>query len=379
MRIFVTGLRGFPDIPGGIETHCASIYPLIAKKGASVRVARRRQYVTSSTAVPGIEFVDIWSPKTSSLETIVHTFLSVFHAFFWRADILHIHAIGPGIFVPMAKLLGLKVVFTHHGPDYERQKWGKAAKWVLRLGEQLACRWSNQCIAISKPIQALIKENTQAEAALILNGTPPARRTESTEFIGSYGLTPQSYFLCVARFVPEKGLHDLVTAFTQTNSAGYLVIAGDDNYETTYSKDIKSLAKKNLNIIITGYVTGSPLTELFSHAKGFILPSYHEGLPIALLEAMSFGLDPLVSDIEAHKQVPLHKSCFFKLGDISDLAKKIEMKSSTQKPDMNEVQLKELVSKYYNWDIIAKQTYVLFQRTARIVHAMKKHSSIDGE
>lgn len=376
----MTGLRGFPNIPGGIETHCASIYPLIAEKGASIRVARRRHYASSSTTFPGIEFVDIWSPKNGSLETVLHTFLSIFYAFFWRADILHIHAIGPGIFVPMAKLLGLKVVFTHHGPDYERQKWGKFAKWVLRTGEQLACRWADQCIAISKPIKVLIKENTQADAALILNGTPPARRTESTEYIASYGLNPQSYFLCVARFVPEKGLHDLVTAFTQTNSAGYLVIAGDNNYETAYSKDIKSLAKKNPNIIITGYVTGSPLTELFSHAKGFILPSYHEGLPIALLEAMSFGLDPLVSDIEAHKQVPLHKSCFFKLGDIADLAENIKMKSSAKRPDMSDVQLKELVSKYYNWDIIAEETFILFQKTLNTVHSVKKrYSSIDGE
>jgi len=144
MKIFVTGTRGIPDIPGGVEKHCQELYPLIADQGHEVYVATRTPYVKQKQGQwKNIHLCHIYAPRTKSTEAIVHTFLAVIKAWQIKADIVHIHAVGPGLMVPFAKLLGLKVVVTNHGPDYDRQKWGQAARMMLRIGEYLGAGFAD--------------------------------------------------------------------------------------------------------------------------------------------------------------------------------------------------------------------------------------------
>ena len=144
MKLVVTGTRGIPDIMGGVETHCEELFPRIADRDVDTTVIRRRSYVRDSlTEWKGVQLVDIDAPKKKSYEAIVHTFRAINLAKKWKADVVHIHAIGPALLVPYAKMLGMKVVFTHHGPDYDRDKWGFTAKSVLKLGERLGCRFAD--------------------------------------------------------------------------------------------------------------------------------------------------------------------------------------------------------------------------------------------
>lgn len=158
MKIVVTGTRGIPNIMGGVETHCEELFPRIAAKGFDVTVIRRSSYVRDNlTEWKGVKLVDIESPKKKSFEAIIHTFRAINEAKKLGADILHIHAIGPALLVPYAKMLGMKVVFTHHGPDYDRDKWGFAAKTMLKLGERMGCMFADEVIVISDVIRNLIK------------------------------------------------------------------------------------------------------------------------------------------------------------------------------------------------------------------------------
>ena len=151
MKLVVTGTRGIPDIMGGVETHCEELFPRIAAKGVDTTLIRRKDYVRDSlTEWKGVKLVDISAPKRKSYEAVVHTFRAVNKAKKLGADVVHIHAIGPALLVPYAKMLGMKVVFTHHGPDYDRDKWGFAAKSVLKLGERLGCRFADDVIVISE-------------------------------------------------------------------------------------------------------------------------------------------------------------------------------------------------------------------------------------
>ena len=137
MKIVVTGTRGIPGIQGGVETHCQELYPRIAAMGHDVTVIRRTPYVSDcNKEYSGVRLVDVYAPRKKSFEAIVHTFLAIIKARRMNADILHIHAIGPAIMVPFARMLGLKVVMTNHGPDYDRQKWGRMAKAILKTGER---------------------------------------------------------------------------------------------------------------------------------------------------------------------------------------------------------------------------------------------------
>lgn len=363
MKVFVTGLRGFPHILGGIESHCEQLYPLLVGDELRIRVARRKPYVhETSNVVEGIEFVDIWSPKSSRFETIVHTFFALLNAFFWRADVVHIHAIGPGLLAPMARLLGMRVVLTHHGADYERLKWGRFAKTLLRLGEFLGCRWANECIAISAHIQRHIFNKTGKSAVLIPNGANVIDIPPPSDYLSGLGLRSKEYVFTAARFVPEKRLDDLMRAFKEADLGMPLVIAGDADHDGAYCRDIKAQAQNRDDIILTGFISGDALRDVFSHAKVFVLPSSHEGLPIALLEAMSFGVDPLVSDIPAHTEMGLSPGCYFPMGDIHQLAIELRRKALQENPDMTAATLRTRVEQEFSWSVVAKKTRLIYER-----------------
>lgn len=367
LKVVVLGTRGFPNVQGGVEKHCEELYPRLARLGCDVTVITRAPYIPEGNRVRawnGVKFIHRWCPKIKSFEAITHTLIGVIEARRLCPDLLHIHAVGPSFLTPVAKLLGMNVIVTNHGPDYERAKWGKIAKIVLRLGERCGVNYSRAIITISKGVRAHIKQIYKKDAMLIPNGVniplavPPGQELEKC------GLKPGEYIFTACRFVPEKGLHDLLNAYsTIKNPTFKLVIAGDADHETDYSREIKKRASEINGVVLTGFVSGRRLGELFSNAGLFVLPSYYEGLPIALLEALSYKLPVLVSDIPQHREIPLPESRYFQLGNIEDLAdaliRNISAGISSNEQKANIALLKE----DYNWDTIATKTLSAY-RTA---------------
>ncbi len=365
MKIIVIGTRGFPNVQGGIETHCEHLYPYVVKEGCNVSVITRKSYIdTGIKEYRGIELVPLWNSKKKSLETIIHTFCAIIKAKKLGCDIIHFHAIGPALLVPFARLLGLKVVMTNHGPDYDRQKWGRIPKLMLLLGEYFGSKFSNKVISISKPITENLKHRYNCHSATIPNGVLITEKRGTHNALNDFSLPNKKYILTVGRFVPEKGFTDLITAFKKSNlgNKGYkLVIVGDSDHEDKYSRALKQTAAEEENIVLTGFQKGLALNELFSHARLFVLPSYHEGLPIVLLEAMSYGLSCIVSDIPANRNVNLPDNRHFLPGDISGLSKKLlEFSQKNFSLDEKNLQIQK-VRKNYNWETIAKKTVRVYQ------------------
>lgn len=363
MRIFVTGTRGIPDIPGGVEKHAEELYPRLAALGHEVTVCTRTPYVAERRgAWKGVRLSHVYAPRRKSLEAIVHTLLAVLLARWRSPDVVHVHAVGPALLVPLARLLGLKVVVTNHGPDYDRQKWGRAAKAVLRLGEKLGGVFAHEVIVISEVIAGIVRRRCGRGSNLIYNGVPLPERAEGTAHLERWKLSPGRYVLAVARLVPEKGLHDLVEAFGRAGWDGQLVIAGDADHESDYSRSLKAAAAANPRVVLTGYVTGEPLHQLFSHAGLFALPSYHEGLPIALLEALSYGLPVLVSDIPANLEVGLPAERYFPCGDVEALAGRLAALAARGITEAERAELRRQVAEKYDWDRIARETLAVYRK-----------------
>ena len=343
MKIVVTGTRGIPNVMGGVETHCEELFPRIAEKGEDVTMIRRSNYVSDEmTEWKGVKLVTLPSPKKKSFEAIIHTFRAINEAKRLGADVLHVHAIGPALLVPYAKLLGMKVVFTHHGPDYDRDKWGFATKTILKLGERTGCMFADEVIVISDVIKSLIarKYGRTEHVHLIYNGVPSPEICDYPEYFEELGIEKGKYILGMCRFVPEKNLHHLVEAMVKVkseerrvknckidevnpNADVKLVLAGDTDFEDEYSRGLKEMARKN-GVVLTGFIKGRKLHSLLSNAKAYCLPSSHEGLPIALLEAMSYHLPVMVSDIPANLEVGLPKKNYFPCGDVDALARKLQ-------------------------------------------------------
>lgn len=360
MKIAVTGTRGIPNIMGGVETHCQELFPRIAALGYEIIVMRRKSYVSESlTEYRGVQLVDIATPKRKAFEAIVHTVKAVLKAKRMRVDAVHIHAVGPALVVPLARMLGMKVIFTHHGPDYDRQKWGRVARWMLRTGERMGAKYAHGVIVISDVINTSIqKKYGRMDAHLIYNGVPEPCFIESADYVRSLGAEPQKYLFAMGRFVPEKNFHQLIAAFKSIdgNGLGYrLILAGDADFEDAYSRELKQLAA-NSGVILTGFIRGEKLHELLTHATAFVLPSSHEGLPISLLEAMSYGLSVAVSDIAANVAVGLPQEAYFETGNEEQLAERLRQLMN-EKPQRHQYALEQ-----YRWDGIAQQTVTAYKK-----------------
>jgi glycosyltransferase involved in cell wall biosynthesis len=350
---------------GGVETHCQALYPRLVSKGHCVTLLARRGYVDSDAPYlyEGVKVVPLCAPRKKSLEAICHTAMGLVWVALRRRqfDILHVHGIGPALLVPVARLTGLAVVMTHHGPDYDRQKWGPFAKKVLRLGEKFGCRFSSAVIAVSRHIGGYLKELYGCNGQLIPNGVPIPELVSAGAVLSRYGLDSRKYILAMGRLVPEKGFHDLLSAYGELKTDWRLVIAGAADHEDDYSKGVKERADSDPRVVMTGFIKGKELGELLSCAGLFVLPSYHEGLPIALLEAMSYGIPVLTSDIPATREL-VHGEETFPAGDITALRAKLSAFLDGRWRGSNG---RNKVAAEYDWDMIADATEDLYLKTVK--------------
>lgn len=362
MKIVVVGTRGIPNIQGGVETHCEELYPRLAALGCDVTIIRRSCYVTDDnriTEYKGVKLIDVYAPRRKSIEAFIHTTLALIKARRLKPDIVHIHAVGPSICTPLAKLLGMKVVSTNHGPDYERQKWGKLAKSVIFYGERFQARFSNHIIAISHVIVDILKNrhNRIKNVSIIYNGVNAPVKSTSTDYISSLGLTPGKYVMALGRFVPEKRFDWLIEAFKKAQLKDLkLALVGDSDHNDAYSTQLKKMAHDTQNVVLTGFIKGEKLNQVLTNAALFVLPSTHEGLPISLLEAMSYNLDVLVSDIPANRLPELESDDFFSVDSITELTKNLSRKTNNLKHN------RQYDLNNYNWDNIAKQTLEVYKQ-----------------
>jgi glycosyltransferase involved in cell wall biosynthesis len=265
--------------------------------------------------------------------------------------------------VPLARLLGLHVVVTHHGPDYEREKWGRFARVVLRTGEAWGMRFCNRRIVISRTIRNLVRDKYGLESDVISNGVDLPELPSSTTALEKFGLTRGRYVLTVSRLVPEKRHKDLVAAYATAKLYGWkLLLIGASDHPDAYAAEIAELVRATPGVVVAGFQTGLTLRELYAHAGIFVLPSSHEGLPMVLLEALSYGLPVVASDIPAHLEIGLDEKHYFPLGDVHALAARLGSFARTPWPMEIRESTRRWVAERYDWHSVVEQTIKVYRR-----------------
>ncbi|HEY0623749.1 glycosyltransferase family 4 protein [Sphingomonas sp.] len=375
--ICVTGLRGFPHVMGGVESHCEELLPRIKALWPDHRsiVLGRAPYLPEpETEHRGVEIVGIPCPRLQSLEAIIATFLAVLSAWRRGASLIHIHAIGPGLMAPLAWLLGLKVIVTHHGTDYHRAKWGLLARNALRAGEWLAVNFAHRVIAVSPSLATQLKRNFPARAqtiSYIPNGTSDLPGDADPDLVlERIGVERGGFLLAVARLVPEKGLHDLIAAFEASNCSEKLVIAGATDHESDYARALQERASDR--VIFAGVQSRATLKCLYEHCALFVMPSHHEGLPIAALEAASCGARMLLSDIPANLDIGLDPRNYFPVGDVAALTQRLDMNCADFLVDRDTVRAR------FSWDKAAEDTLAVYRSTLAQTRAVPRASGKPG-
>jgi glycosyltransferase involved in cell wall biosynthesis len=363
LRVTMLGIRGFPHVQGGAENHAEHLASELVELGCKVEVIIRSPYVPKGTNYPvrGIKLARVWSPRRTGVEAFVHTFLGVLRAAWTRPDLLHIHSVGPALFTPLARFFGLRVVVTHHLPNYEAKKWGAFARAILRLGERLGMRFANGRIAVSAGLASRMKRTYGMPVAVIPNGIAAPRQPQSTALLHAFGLVPRRYILTVARIDEQKRQLDLIDAFGRLGESGWkLAIVGDSDYATEYARRVKQAAAQTAGVVLLGYQTGDALAELYTHAGFFVLPSSHEGQPIAALEAISYRCPTVLSDIPAHREIGTSVTQFVRVGDVAALARSLRAKSAATAYRDPGVIEHQYFMKDHDWQGIAARTLSVY-------------------
>ena len=310
---------------GGIEIVVKELCTRMAKNGYTVTCYNRSGHHVSGaeydkkTEYEGINQKCVPTIEKKGLAAVSSSFFAALYSAFGKYNVVHIHAEGPAFFSWLPKLLGKRVIVTVHGLDWQREKWksGFGSKFI-KQGEKNAVKYADEIIVLSKGVHDYFRNQYGRETRFIPNGVnrPEIRKAEL--ITDKFGLTKDSYILFLGRLVPEKGIRYLVEAFKNVKTEKKLVIAGGSSDTDSFMKELKELAKDDKRIIFTGFVQGQMLEELYSNAYIYTLPSDLEGMPLSLLEAMSYGNCCLVSDIQECTEVVEDKALIFKKSNVQD-------------------------------------------------------------
>ncbi len=363
------GQKGYPPVHGGIEKHVAELAARLPALGCDVEIYSRPHYSDAHGAadLPGVTVRRLPSIPTKHLDAISHTCLATVDVLARGCDVVHYHALGPGLLAGVPRwLAGRRTVVTVHGLDWQRDKWGAAARRVLLMGEKAATALPDRTIVVSRALREHYRERYGAETTYIPNGiTPPTLRPPRR--LAQLGVD-RPYVLFVGRLVPEKGCHFLLDAWRslpdEVRGAHQLVIAGDSGFTDQYVADLRAAAPPET--VFVGYVHGAELEELFSNAAVMVLPSTIEGLSIALLEGMSYGRCCLVSDIPPNVEAAAGCAEAFPSGDVAALGRALAalLADPERRARMGEA-AREHTLAHYAWDRVAEETAAVYLSLAR--------------
>lgn len=371
MKIAMIGHKRIPSREGGVEIVVEELATRLVKNGHQVDVYNRKgKNVQDKNAdkdkkniknYKGVNIITIPTINKKGIDALIYSFFASIRALFGKYDVLHYHAEGSCAMLWIPHLFKKRIVVTIHGLDWQRSKWGGFATKYIKFGEKMAAKYADEIIVLSKGVQKYFKDTYNRDTNFIPNGVNKPTIRKANIIKKKYQLEKDGYILFLARIVPEKGLHYLIEVYKQIYTDKKLVIAGGASHTTDYLEKIKKMVQKDDRIIMTGFVQGEELEELFSNCYLYCLPSDVEGMPISLLEAMSYGCNCLVSDIEENMQVTDEYASVFEKGNVDNLKIKLKKCLDDAIIKKNKNEIIDYILKKYSWKDVINKTVKLYK------------------
>lgn len=372
LNIVMLGQKRIPSREGGVEIVVEELSTRMVKMGHSVTCLNRKGHHISGkqydgqvlNEYKGVALKTVPTVNMKGLAAMTASFTGAFYAAFGKYDVVHFHAEGPCAMLWLPKLFGKRCIATIHGLDHKRAKWGKLASAYIMLGEKVAAKYADSIIVLSRAVQEYFRNVYGRETVFIPNGVNKPQIVSPDLITREYNLQKEGYILYLGRLVPEKGIKYLIEAFKQVHTNKRLVIAGGASDTDEYAKELVELAQEDKRIIFTGFVQGRKLEELYSNAYLYVLPSDLEGMPLSLLEAMSYGNCCIVSDIPECLDVVRNNGIVFKKGNVVELAEKLQdVCDYPEKVMRYKENSAQYVCNKYNWDDVVKKTLELYKNS----------------
>lgn len=372
LNIAMFGQKRIPSREGGVEIVVEELCTRMVAQGHNVTCYNRGGHHVSGSEYDskrlkeykGIKLKTVPTIEKKGLAAVSSSFFAALCCAFGKYDVVHIHAEGPAFFCWLPKLFHKRVIVTVHGIDWQREKWksGFGSKFIHK-GEKNAVKYADKIIVLSKGVQDYFEKIYGRKTVFIPNGVSNHIERKPQIIKNKFGLDKDEYILFLGRLVPEKGIKYLIEAFKQVDTEKKLVIAGGSSDTSEFENEMKEIAKEDKRILFTGFVQGQELEELYSNAYVYALPSDLEGMPLSLLEAMSYGNCCLVSDIPECAEVVEDKALIFKKADVKDLQSKLQDACDhSEKVDAHKKQAADFICSKYNWDEIVQATLKLYRR-----------------
>ena len=370
LNICMLGHKRIPSREGGVEIVVEELSTRMIKAGHKVTCLNRAgKHVSGEefgsdalSEYKGVRIKRVLTLDKKGLAAMTASVTGAIAAAFSRYDVVHFHAEGPCAMLWLPKLFGKRCIATIHGLDHQRAKWGKFARTYIMLGEKCAAKLADEVIVLSKGVQQYFEDTYGRKTVFIPNGVNKPELRQAQEIAEKFGLQKDSYLLFLGRLVPEKGIHYLIEAYQSLKTDKKLVIAGGISDTGEYGEALQKLAANNPNILFTGFVQGRPLEELYSNAYLYILPSDLEGMPLSLLEAMSYGNCCVTSDIEECAAVMESFGVTFPKSDVSALTETLQhLCDDPQTVARYQQQAANYITSKYNWDDVTEKTLELYR------------------
>lgn len=372
LKVAMIGHKRIPSREGGVEIVVEELSTRMVKKGIEVTCYNRKgkhaldksQKVNHIKEYKGVKLKSVLTIDVKGLAAMTSSFFGAIKILFSKNNIVHFHAEGPCAMIPIIRFFSKKkIIVTIHGLDWQRAKWGGFATKYIKFGEKMAAKYADEIIVLSENVKNYFKDTYNRETNFIPNGVNKPEIKNANIIKEKFNLNKDSYILFLGRLVPEKGIHYLIEAYNKINTNKKLVIAGGSSDTDTYFNELKEKAKDNKNIIFTGFVQGEELEELYSNAYIYVLPSDLEGMPLSLLEAMSYKNCCLTSDIPECKTVMDNNGVTFKKSDVNDLKEKLQyLVDNVDKVNKYKSEAQEYILKKYNWDDVVDKTIGLYKK-----------------
>lgn len=374
MKIAFIGHKRIPSREGGIEIVVDELATRMVDRGHQVIAYNRSGHNVAGSefdgvanghgkrfSYHGVNVVSVPTIEGKGLAALSSSFFATLQAIKAKPDVIHYHAEGPCVMLRLAHWAGIRTVATIHGLDWQRAKWGKCASAYLKFGECTAAKCADEIIVLSESMQQYFQKKYGRGTHFIPNGIEYGEPVSAQEITEKYGLHKNDYVLFLGRIVPEKGVHYLIEAFSKLNTNKKLVIAGGASDSNEYYQHIQQIANQDSRVILTGFMQGQALKELYSNAYIYVLPSDLEGMPMSLLEAMSYGNCCLTSDIPECAEVVEGHAATFHHGSVESLQKKLqELLANDDLVQRYKANAADYIVNKYNWDFVTDQTLNLY-------------------
>lgn len=367
LNIAMFGHKRIPSREGGVEIVVEELSTRMVKRGHQVTCYNRKGHHVSGSEFDsaelkeykGVKIIPVWTLDKKGLAAMTSSLAAAHKAAWSKAGVVHIHAEGPAAMCWLPKLHKKRVIVTIHGLDWQRAKWGGFATKYIKFGEKQAVKKADEIIVLSRGVQEYFKNEYGRETVFIPNGVTRPIIREADEIKKLWGLEKDSYVLFLGRIVPEKGLHYLVEAWKGVKTDKKLVIAGGSSDTNEFLDELKNFAGED--VIFTGFQQGKVLEELYSNAYIYTLPSDLEGMPLSLLEAMSYGNCCVVSNISECMEVVEDKALSFPKGNVDELRKILQdLLNDSTMVEAYKRNAAEFICQKYNWNYVTEKTLDLY-------------------